>query len=65
MYTQNKVEEYSNDVFNKLEGGAHMYFCGLKGMMPRILDMLAGVCESKGIGDRDYPLPRLCASPLL
>jgi len=49
MYIQDKVEEYSDEVFNKLEGGAHMYFCGLKGMMPGILEMLAGVCESKGI----------------
>jgi len=26
-----------------------MYFCGLKGMMPGIQDMLKGVCESKGL----------------
>jgi ferredoxin--NADP+ reductase len=26
-----------------------MYFCGLKGMMPGIQDMLAGVCKSKGL----------------
>ena len=49
MYIQDKVEEYADEIFNKLEGGAHMYFCGLKGMMPGIQDMLKGVCESKGI----------------
>ena len=49
MYIQDKVEEYSDEIFNKLENGAHMYFCGLKGMMPGIQDMLAGVCKSKGI----------------
>jgi len=49
MYIQDKVEEYSDEIFNKLENGAHIYFCGLKGMMPGIEDMLKGVCESKGI----------------
>merc|ERR1719296_576630 len=34
MYIQDKVEEYADEIFTKLEGGAHMYFCGLKGMMP-------------------------------
>eukprot|EP00593_Proboscia_inermis_P006832 CAMPEP_0171305144 /NCGR_PEP_ID=MMETSP0816-20121228/14932_1 /TAXON_ID=420281 /ORGANISM="Proboscia inermis, Strain CCAP1064/1" /LENGTH=345 /DNA_ID=CAMNT_0011785739 /DNA_START=163 /DNA_END=1197 /DNA_ORIENTATION=+ len=33
MYIQDKVEEYSDEIFNKLENGAHIYFCGLKGMM--------------------------------
>merc|ERR1712216_1082000 len=27
----------------------HMYFCGLKGMMPGILEMLEGVSKEKGI----------------
>ena len=48
------MEEYSDEVFNKLEGGAHMYFCVLKGTMPGILDMLAGVCESKGINFNEW-----------
>ena len=26
-----------------------MYFCGLKGMMPGIQDMLKTVCDEKGI----------------
>merc|ERR1712134_165149 len=51
MYIQDKVEEYADEIFNKLENGAVMYFCGLKGMMPGIEDMLKGVCESKG---KDY-----------
>jgi hypothetical protein len=29
--------------------GAHMYFCGLKGMMPGILAMLEGVSKEKGL----------------
>ena len=49
MYIQDKVEEYADEIFAKLDSGAHMYFCGLKGMMPGIQDMLKGVCESKGI----------------
>mmetsp|Transcript_13419 Transcript_13419/g.15168 ORF Transcript_13419/g.15168 Transcript_13419/m.15168 type:complete len:630 (+) Transcript_13419:39-1928(+) len=49
MYIQDKVEEYADEVFNKLENGAHIYFCGLKGMMPGIQDMLGGVAEKKGL----------------
>jgi len=49
MYIQDKVEEYADEVFEKLNNGAHIYFCGLKGMMPGIQDMLKGVAESKGL----------------
>lgn len=49
MYIQDKVEEYADEIFNKLDKGAHIYFCGLKGMMPGIQDMLKGVAESKGL----------------
>lgn len=49
MYIQDKVEEYSDEVFDLLENGAHIYFCGLKGMMPGITSMLESVAESKGI----------------
>ena len=34
MYIQDKVEEYSDEIFTRMDKGAHMYFCGLKGMMP-------------------------------
>ena len=54
MYIQDKVEEYADEIFNKLENGAHMYFCGLKGMMPGIQDMLAEVCKSKGIDYEEW-----------
>ena len=49
MYIQDKVEEYADEVFTKLENGAHIYFCGLKGMMPGIQDMLKGVAAKKNI----------------
>ncbi len=34
---------------HKLDNGAHIHFCGLKGMMPGIQDMLEAVCKSTGI----------------
>merc|ERR1712045_807336 len=49
MYIQDKVEEYKDQVFDLLDNGAHMYFCGLKGMMPGIEDMLQRVSKEKGI----------------
>lgn len=48
MYIQDKVEEYADEVFAKMENGAHIYFCGLKGMMPGILEMLEGIATKKG-----------------
>ena len=49
MYIQDKVEEYSDEVFDLLANGAHIYFCGLKGMMPGITGMLEEVAKSKGL----------------
>jgi ferredoxin--NADP+ reductase len=49
MYIQDKVEEYADEVFTKLDNGAHIYFCGLKGMMPGIQDMLKTVAAAKGL----------------
>lgn len=31
-----------------------MYFCGLKGMMPGIQEMLKGVCNKKGLDYDDF-----------
>ena len=33
----------------RLEDGAHTYFCGLKGMMPGITEMLERVAKKKGL----------------
>merc|ERR1712100_1000340 len=49
MYIQDKVEEYSEEIFERMDKGAHMYFCGLKGMMPGITGMLEDVCKKKGL----------------
>jgi len=49
MYIQDKVKEYADEIFTRMDNGAHMYFCGLKGMMPGIIEMLEGVSKSKGV----------------
>lgn len=54
MYIQDKVEEYADEIFQKLDDGAHIYFCGLKGMMPGIQTMLQGVAEKKGLNYEDW-----------
>jgi ferredoxin--NADP+ reductase len=54
MYIQDKVEEYADDIFQRLDQGAHIYFCGLKGMMPGIQEMLAAVCLQKGIDNEAW-----------
>ena len=35
-HLQDKLAEYSDEIFDLLENGAYIYFCGLKGMMPGI-----------------------------
>lgn len=49
MYIQDKVEEYADEVFDLLDKGAHIYFCGLKGMMPGITEMLQRVSGEKNM----------------
>ncbi|KAI4343097.1 hypothetical protein MLD38_027638 [Melastoma candidum] len=48
MYVQDKIEEYSDEIFKLLGGGAHIYFCGLKGMMPGIQETLKRVAVERG-----------------
>ena len=48
-FVQDRVEEYSDEIFDRMSRGAHIYFCGLKGMMPGILAMLEGVSKKKGL----------------
>ena len=33
---QDKMKEYATELFDLLANGAHIYFCGLKGMMPGV-----------------------------
>jgi ferredoxin--NADP+ reductase len=49
MYIQDRVEEHADEIFDRLNKGAHIYFCGLKGMMPGIQDMLKEVSARKGL----------------
>lgn len=48
-YVQDVLAERADELFARLEGGAHIYFCGLKGMMPGILQALEKVATSKGV----------------
>ncbi|MCO5550331.1 hypothetical protein L7F22_003815 [Adiantum nelumboides] len=49
MYVQDKMEEYGNEVFELLDKGAHIYFCGLKGMMPGIQETIKKIAEERGL----------------
>lgn len=48
------MEEYGDEVFDKLNKGAHIYFCGLKGMMPGILGMLEKVAKKKKLNWENF-----------
>jgi ferredoxin--NADP+ reductase len=49
MYVQDRLAEQAEELFERLDKGAHIYFCGLKGMMPGIIDTLAGVAAARGV----------------
>lgn len=49
MYIQDKIEENGDEIFEKLDKGAHLYVCGLKGMMPPIQEVLKGIAAKKGL----------------
>jgi ferredoxin--NADP+ reductase len=54
MYIQDKMEVYSSEIFDLLDMGGHIYFCGLKGMMPGIQDMLERVCVERKINYEEW-----------
>jgi ferredoxin--NADP+ reductase len=55
MYIQDKIEEYADEIFDLLKNyKGHMYFCGLKGMMPGINEMLERVCKEKSINYEEF-----------
>lgn len=50
LYVQDVLAERADELFDKLlNHGAVIYFCGLKGMMPGILEALEKVAVSKGM----------------
>ena len=48
LYVQHVIAQNGKELFDRLDAGAHVYFCGLKGMMPPILDTLDEVAKSQG-----------------
>lgn len=49
LYVQDVLAENADKLFAKLESGASIYFCGLKGMMPGILSALEQVATQRGL----------------
>lgn len=43
MYVQHLLERDGKEIFDLIDGGAHVYFCGLKGMMPGILEAFESI----------------------
>ena len=48
-YVQDVLKERADELFNKLDQGAVIYFCGLKGMMPGIEEALEEVAAARGL----------------
>ena len=49
LYVQDVLAERADELFQKLDQGAVIYFCGLKGMMPGILEALERVATARGL----------------
>jgi ferredoxin--NADP+ reductase len=49
LYVQDVLAERADELFQRLDSGAVIYFCGLKGMMPGILEALENVAQKRGI----------------
>eukprot|EP00551_Chaetoceros_affinis_P012830 CAMPEP_0203668982 /NCGR_PEP_ID=MMETSP0090-20130426/5461_1 /ASSEMBLY_ACC=CAM_ASM_001088 /TAXON_ID=426623 /ORGANISM="Chaetoceros affinis, Strain CCMP159" /LENGTH=433 /DNA_ID=CAMNT_0050533545 /DNA_START=120 /DNA_END=1421 /DNA_ORIENTATION=- len=49
LYVQHVIAQNADEFFDRLDNGASAYFCGLKGMMPPILETLEEVAAQKGL----------------
>lgn len=49
LYVQHVIAQNAVEFFDRLDKGASVYFCGLKGMMPPILETLEEVAAQNGI----------------
>lgn len=49
LYVQHVIAQNAVEFFDRLDNGASVYFCGLKGMMPPILETLEEVAAQNGI----------------
>ena len=47
MYIQDKVKEYADEVFTRMDNGAHMYFCGLKGVLHMHVSTCICMCTTR------------------
>jgi len=47
LYVQHVIAQNAAEFFRRLDNGASVYFCGLKGMMPPILEALKKVAEEE------------------
>mmetsp|Transcript_28238 Transcript_28238/g.39736 ORF Transcript_28238/g.39736 Transcript_28238/m.39736 type:complete len:414 (-) Transcript_28238:216-1457(-) len=48
LYVQHVLQQQSQELWDRLDNGAQIYFCGLKGMMPGIVEALEQVAVSRG-----------------
>lgn len=55
MYIQDKVEEYADEIFERMEKGAHIYFCGLKGDFVSLLTLFYLIINFNCRYDARYP----------
>ena len=53
MYVQDQLAANGDEIFNRIEKGGSIYFCGLKGMMPGILEALEAVAVKRGMNFED------------
>ena len=49
MYVQDRLAESAEELFERLDRGAHIYFCGLRAMLPSILETLESVATARGL----------------
>jgi len=49
LYVQHVLQEKADILWEKLDNGAQIYFCGLKGMMPGIVEALDKVARERGV----------------
>jgi ferredoxin--NADP+ reductase len=48
-YIQDRVAEYGEEVYERMAKGAHLYICGLKGVVAGMNEMFESVCATKGV----------------
>ena len=49
MFVQHRMEEHAEELYERLEKGAHLYMCGLRGMLPGVQELLKQVAAGKGV----------------